>query len=549
MVRVSHLGQETFCTETLISRLLPRSRLAAPLGWSGLLLAALTCAFPSDEGGGVFVTIDAPSDVLVRGDSVVLVARAWRRNDAGQQEQVGGVSFHWFSPESAVVAVHDRHDRSAAIFGLNTGSANVFAVPVDYEGADAGLRSLRVANSVEIDSVVPDTVSYGQQVTIYATGLGRVSRVLLGEANLLPDSASFLGDPLGAGQERFWVPYPARSDLVLAVAQEGFSAPAAETTVVIRHDVFDRPGAAPAEVRLPSAAGPDSVLFENPALALTGTGDNTRTIHFIREDTARAVTFVVTTAPDVLVPFDVILAIQPWTGILPDDETWATGVEQQFCKQFLAPTPSVAQAFLPYTSVQALTFTPGRDIYLSVVGRPNQAGRFAVQVLDGYRLSDPRISPDRFEENDECLAADQRFADPATRIETFPFADTLTLDNPFDVDWLRFRVPVLGTDTARRVITIRTESRPFGAADSSNLNISLYRAIDFIEGLDAPLAQSDQPGSSEAVTSELIPGQEYYLLVLDGAGVPTRYSLCMGEGASCTFPVATIRSPPSGPAR
>jgi hypothetical protein len=512
--------------------------------------ASFTCAFPSDESGGVFVTVDAPSDVLVRGDSIVLVAHAWRRNDAGGQEQVEGVSFDWFSPDSAVVAVHDRRDQSATVFGLNTGTADVFAVPVDYQSADAGVRTLRVANSVEIDSVVPDTVRYGQQLTIYGTGLGRVSRVLLGEADLLPDSASFVGDPLGSGQERFWVPYPARSDLVVAVAQEGFSAPAADTTVVIAHDVFDQPGADPAEVRLASEPGPDSVLFANPALALTGTGDNTRTIHFIRTDTARAVTFVVTTASAVLAPFVAVLSTQPWPAILPSGGSWASGVEHQFCKTLRAVTPSVAQAFLPYTSAQALTVLPGQDVYLNVLGEPNLAGRFGVRVLDGYHSSDPRIPPDRFEENDDCVAADLRFADPATRIDTFPFADTLTLDTPYDVDWLRFRVPVLGSDTARRVITVRTQARPLGAADSSDLNLSLYAADEFIQGFDSvtALARADQPGSSEALTSELVPGQEYYLLVLDGVGVATRYSLCIGEGVTCAFPMAAIRSPTAEPA-
>jgi NADH dehydrogenase len=74
-----------------------------------------------------------------------------------------------------------RGDRSAAVFGLNTGTADVVAVPLDYQSAEAGVQPLRVANSVEIDSVVPGTVRYGQQLTLYGTGLGRVSRVLLGE--------------------------------------------------------------------------------------------------------------------------------------------------------------------------------------------------------------------------------------------------------------------------------------------------------------------------------------------------------------------------------
>jgi hypothetical protein len=475
--------------------------------------------------------------VLVRGDSIVLVAHAWQGDATGGRLALEGVSFRWFSPESSVVAVHDRGDRSAVVFGLNTGTADVVAVPLDYQAAEAGVQALRVANTVEIDSVVPDTVRYGQQLTLYGTGLGRVSRVLLGEADLLPDTASFVGDSLGEGRQRFWVPYPARSDLVVAVAQEGFSAPAADTTVVIPRDVYDpAEGAAPAEIRLESEPGSASgILFSNPALALTGEGDNTRTLHFIREDTTRAVTFVVTTSAAVLAPFVAVLSPRPLER-LQDVASWASGIAHQVCNSMPVTIPDVPQAVRPFTSVQALAYAPSRDLYLSVVGNQNLAGRFGVQVLDGYRTVDPRIPPDRFEENDYCVAADTRFADPATRIDGFPFADTLTLDTPYDVDWIRFKVPLVGSDTARRAVTVRAQARPFGAADSSDLNLSLYRVVDFLEGTDSVLAASDQPGSTEALVSELTPGEEYYLLVLDGAGVATRYALCIDEGAVCALP-------------
>jgi hypothetical protein len=507
------------------------------------MLAALACAFPTDESRGVFVTIDAPTGVLVRGDSIVLVAHAWQRDADGRQLPLEAVSFHWFSPESSVVAVHDRHDRSAVVFGLNTGTADVFAAPLDYQSAEAGLLALRVTNTVEIDSVVPDTVRYGQQLTLYGTGLGLISRVLLGGAKLVPDTASFVGDSLGTGRERFWVPYPASSDQAIAIAQEGFSSPAADSTFVIPRDVYDSPdGGAPPEIRLDSSPGPESpVLFSNPALASIGA--STRTLHFIREDTARALTFVVTSYAADQLPFVAVLSSQPWSLIQPGPASWASGIEHQFCKTVQVTTPEVAQSFLPFTSVQALAAAPGRDIYLNVFETQNVAGRFGIQVLDGYRTTDPLIPADRFEENDECVSADARFADPATRIDAFPFADTLTLDTPFDVDWIRFKVPVEGSDTAPRVVTIRTRARPFGAADSSDLDLALYRVSDMVLGFDevTSLSSSDQPGSSEALVSELSPGEEYYLLVLDGAGVATRYSLCIGEGVTCTLPAVEVQ--------
>jgi hypothetical protein len=41
--------------------------------------------------------------------------------------------------------------------------------------------------------------------------------------------------------------------------------------------------------------------------------------------------------------------------------------------------------------------------------------------------------------------------------------------------------------------------------------------------------------------SELSPDEEYYLLVLDGAGVTTRYSLCIGEGVTCALPAVEVQ--------
>ena len=453
------------------------------------------------------MTIDAPSGVLVRGDSIVLVAHAWQGDAAGGRLALEGVSFRWFSPESSVVAVHDRGDRSAAVFGLNTGTADVVAVPLDYQSAEAGVQALRVANTVEIDSVVPGTVLYGQQLTVYGTGLGRVSRVLLGEADLLPDTASFVGDSLGEGRQRFWVPYPARSDLVVAVAQEGFVGPRRGYHGRDPARRLRRAGGRGTS-RDPAGVGArfgirHSIL--EPTLALTGQGDNTRTLHFIREDTTRAVTFVVTTSAAVLAPFAAVLSSRPLQR-LQDVASWASGIAHQFCKSMPVTIPDLPQAVRPFTSVQALAYAPGRDLYLSVVGDQNLAGRFGVQVLDGYRAADPRIPPDRFEENDECVAADTRFADPATRIDAFPFADTLSLDTPYDVDWIRFKVPFVGSDTTPRVVTARTQALLFGAADSSDLNLSLYRAVDFLEGTDSVLAAADQPGSTEALVSELDPG-------------------------------------------
>ena len=181
--------------------------------------------------------------------------------------------------------------------------------------------------------------------------------------------------------------------------------------------------------------------------------------------------------------------------------------------------------------MQVFKNLPSRDLYLDVFGQ--LPGRFGIQVIDGYQTADPLIQPDRFEESDHCVAADANFSQASKRIDFLPFADTLTIDNPFDTDWIRFRLSASGTDNAPQLITIRTQARPFGASDSSDIHLSIGRFTDL-----PPLGSHDwdshvdELGSSERMSLELAPG-DYYLLIADGAGVPTRYELCIGQGVTC----------------
>jgi hypothetical protein len=492
------------------------------------VLTLLTCTFPTDESGRVSVILEVPSNVLVRGDSVVLFAHAVRRESSGAEVAVGGVSFRWVSQNPAVAAVSERPDGSGLIVGVNRGTVEIRAVPEDWEGAAAGVDTLRVTNSIEIDSVQPEVVRYGQQITVYGTGLGRVVRLTLGESTLIPDPTSFIGDSTGIGQQRFWVPYPATSGRILAVAEEGFSAPAAAATTVIPSDVYDLPGPPPVIALADTSTASNGLLFSNPALALTVPGESQRDFHFVREDTARSVTFIVTTHAVLGRPFLPTISTEPFAQLPAAGSTWATGPRVQYCKTDTLPVVAPKGLHLPFTIRQAFTSLPGSDLYLNVLG--NGVGRLSIEVRDGYVVADPRVPPDRYEENDYCAAADANFSDPARRIDSLPFSDTLTIDNPFEVDWIRFALPpVEGSTFETELITIHTEALPFGAADSSDLNLSLVSAEGGFSQWDAT---EDSPGSTDVLSAEVLPG-EYYLMVGDGAGVPTRYLLCINRGIVC----------------
>lgn len=490
----------------------------------------LTCGFPTDDSASLFVTVNAPSGVLVRGDSLLIVARTWQGDPESRRSQVEGVSYTWTS-DSSVAVVIPRPDGTAIVRGVGIGTTEIRAVPSDYEDAAAGALSLRVTNTVAIDRVEPNTVRYGQQITLHGTGLGRITRVTLGEVNLIPDTTSFIGDSAGVGQQRFWVPFPATSNRVLAVAEEGFSAPAADSTIVIGADLYDGPGGEPAVIALEDGRG---VLFSNPALALTAAGESDRDFHFVRADTSRAVTFVVTTYSFIPEPYIPTLSSGRLSTIVPSVTSWSTGIGRQFCQSGGVATFGLRSPSPPFTIVQALEGPTVRDLYLRVSGKA--AGRFGIRVIDGYQTADPRILPDRYEENDYCVAADSNHADAERRIASPPFSDTLTIDNGFDTDWFRFTIPAIDEDDSPQLVTILTEARPFGASDSSDINLSLGSA--FVGPFDDPIvwtAAVDGPGSSERISLELAPG-DYYLLVEDGVGVATRYSLCIGLGVSCSLP-------------
>jgi hypothetical protein len=143
---------------------------------------------------------------------------------------------------------------------------------------------------------------------------------------------------------------------------------------------------------------------------------------------------------------------------------------------------------------------------------------------------DRRFGPDRFEENDIwCKYADRNFNDPTRQIvigpATPPFADTLTIDNPHDIDWYKFRVTLADT------VTLQTKPRPLsGGVDASDIDLYLMRVSDFAQ------VGTDQAAGSFGKIKVFLNAGDYYLAVVDRIGVPTRYSLCIVRGVACTPP-------------
>jgi hypothetical protein len=242
------------------------------------------------------------------------------------------------------------------------------------------------------------------------------------------------------------------------------------------------------------------------------------------------VSFIISTALPVVLDFEPALLAPPTIPGTFSEEggrpEWSMGVTGQHCHgDFVSFTRPFSRA-AAITIVRAFRRFPTERVLLGIYGEP--AGRYGVAVVDGYLLANPAIQADRFEDNDVCTDADLNSVDPERQIDVRgPFIDTLTIDNPFEVDWFRFTVPEPDTT----LLSVRTQSRPFAAPDSSNIGLLLLAVTAPFFG---PFEQHTV-GSSESLVAEVVPG-DYYLAVMDDAGVAVRYSLCIGVGSACPLP-------------
>jgi hypothetical protein len=383
---------------------------------------------------------------------------------------------------------------------------------------------LRVADAVTIDSVRPELVHYGDQVTVYGVGLRDIARASLGQGDLLPDDASFLGQPEGLGQLNFWVPFPAETAPLVTTTRLGTIAASADTTEVRPRDRYHEDGSSPPTIELsdPQVRGPDTLFF-NPALALVN--DETFDVLHFHHAGRGSLTFTLFSTGPVLSVFDPVLTADrsPPSTFQSGFATWAIGFADQFCHRQQVQLGRPLGITAPVRLVRALKDVDLTDILIAVYGEP--PGRYGVTVEDGYRTADPRLVPDRFEENDFCDGADLNAADPSRRLD-LPFADTLTIDNPYDVDWFRFHTPGSLEEDIPQLITVRTAARPFAASDSSDIGVILF---------GSSVSSSRAPGSSERLTASLSPDSDYYIIVVDDAGVATRYSLCVAAGSTCSY--------------
>jgi hypothetical protein len=532
-------------------------RIRTPLAAGAVivLLTGLACSI-DDNSGEVFVLVESSAPIVVRGEQVSLHARALRLVGADTIE-IKNIRFVWTTTDPTRATIVGDDYGGAELTGVNAGTVDVNAAAAAFEQSSVGTFPMRVSNVLEVDSVRPTFVKWGAKLRVYGVGVRNLFVADLGSP-LIPDTLAFQGDPQGLGVMEFWVPPPARTNQ-LFVLGPGVFFTVPETTTVDTVDLFEYNDTIPAAINLdgtPPYPQIPSVLFFNPALAFeepdrTGT---TSTIafdwyRFTRADVSRPLTFILRpqSVADSATLFTVLGDSIFYAGFHSVvNPTWfITTAGRYWCDKGVLDVDLRRPDSLIVALKRRPLYTPGRT-KLDVLSFYSLPQRHSITVVDGYLKSDPRINPDRFEENDICIFADTNYNALPTQIHvnsatpaTSVFNDsTLTVDNPHDIDWYKFHVTqALITDSTM----IRVRSRPFPPGLIDRSDIDLYVVRSATPTSFTGLAQVSSPGSRDSTRLLLATG-DYYLAVFDYAGEASRYSLCISVRVVCAPLVAVTEA-------
>jgi hypothetical protein len=494
-----------------------------------MVAGILACSDSTEAVDQAYVTISSGSPVVFRGDQLELTAKLWTRTSPGDSVEVRNAELAWSSDNPTLASLTAKNNNTTIATGVNSGVVQIRAVATGFEGAAPANFSLRVSDPLEIDSMRPLVVRYGDKVTMYGVGVNTLFFATLEGATLLPDTFSAATGAGGVGQLSFWVPPPAKTGkpIVLSPSQIVVSP---DTTTVLRRDLYEPNEDVPQVIDLSAGPFPSlpAVRFYNPALAFEdrvradSLGVDWYRFGGITPGSSLTFVFMAPTFKNAHLTF-----LGPTVNHADSVATpgWTIGSGLYYCKDY----PFKVQERPADSLIVALKDLPAGG--MDLVSLFFVSGRYGLAVVEGYHTSDPAIGPDRFEENDNCEFADRNFLVPATQVDlTNPFSDTLTIDNPHDIDWIRFRVP----GVVPQLVTFKTG--PPASVDPAAIDVDLYVLGLLAAGspLDTVVA-SRADGPSESMTVTLEPG-EYYMVVADFAGRPVPYSLCAAVGIDCTLP-------------
>jgi hypothetical protein len=158
-------------------------------------------------------------------------------------------------------------------------------------------------------------------------------------------------------------------------------------------------------------------------------------------------------------------------------------------------------------------------------------GRYGLTLIAGYQSELPA---DAHEDDNSCNAADLRGA------RTVPFRDTLTIENPHDIDWIRFTAPLTAQHRFR--LHAFTGVHPDSLKDLDLYVVRVPNPGD--TAVQVVMADTSSGSDVNRIVNGLAAG-DYYLVVLDYAGTTTKYELCVSAGLCPTAFPAPSAAPPA----
>jgi len=494
--------------------------------WRGLAAGALlagvtvaTCVYPTEHDAAVHVSL-TPVYILFSGHDTVATARAWQLRGPGDSVAIPNVAFTWSTSDSAVATVSPE----GRIVGIKSGSAIITAAALNFDaGQRAAADTVRVSAPIEVDSIRPKTVRYGEFLTVYGIGVDSIFLASLDSAALIPNPVEDTTYAQGTQRRRYWVPFPARSDsLAIIGVYNGngvFGFVHGDTTKVIERDLFEPDDTIPHVIDLDAAppfAALPTLLFFNPALAFERLKRSEKSgvdwYHFIQAQPRKLT--IILTAPQIAGTFLTFLTDSlGWNGTTRNyflgRDSWTFGPSSHACHGLgFAPPEAVGDS-----TIVAFESAPAA---LDAIAIYTAAGRYGLGVIAGYQSELPA---DAHEDDNSCNAADLRDTVPA------PFRDTLTIENPHDVDWIRFHYINGGLGTTAQ---FRMHAFP-GTHPDSLKDLDLY-VVKVPQPSDTALQvvlADTTAGSDVNRTANLATG-DYYLVIVDFAGVATTYEVCVG---------------------
>jgi hypothetical protein len=497
--------------------------------------ALVACSDTTEAVNQTYLTISSASPVVLRGDQIELTARLWTRSSPGDSVEVRNAELVWSTDDPTLATLTPLDNNTTVATGVNSGIVYIRAVATGFQGSTPAAFALRVSNPLEIDSMRPAVVRYGERVTMYGVGVNSLFFAALQGAALLPDTFSVAAGAGALSQLSFWVPPPASTGPAI-VLSPGQIVVAPDSTVVVPQDLHEPNESSPSPIDLGAGPFPSlpAVRYYNPALAFEQR-DRADSLgvdwyRFNGVTAASDLTFIFK-APTFENAHLTFLASTVSNADSVAAPGWTIGSGLYYCKNHSFKAEEQPADSL----IVALKNVPAGS--MDLVSLYFVSGRYGLAVVNGYLTSDPNIGPDRFEENDNCEFADRNFAAPATRLNlTTPVSEALTIDNPHDVDWIRFEVPGITPG----LVSFRT-APPLALNPANRGDVDLY-VLGVPAAAGAPLdtlGVSRNDGSTESVTVLLAPGL-YYAVITDYAGTPTRYSLCAAMGSTCTLPAGFI---------